>query len=989
MTEQRHASRPGVAPIARAAAALMLVCAGCSRSEGPAANASLAVGDSLLSAGESLYVHEKYDSARAIWRSAVARSHTDRNQTLEAKALAGVGLASYWLGDLKDARSSEAAALAFKDQISGTPALPRSYSTLGLVSIAEGKFDEAAAEIDHAIETAKGANDSLALARALSNRGLVAMNLGDLPGARTWHRSSRAMSQAIGNKRLEGNGLTNEANVDIWAGDPRPAIARLDTARSLYHLAKYATGEQAALSELATAYELTGDEARAFAALDTAIALARQLHMGTQEAEKLRLLAGLHVRVGDYRRAVTYYDDAISRMRAAGYEELPSALRGSAEAFLRLGNLPRARANAVEAFHADSAAHEQLDEVDDLLLLAEIEFRTSGLAAAEPRLRAAFAIADRLDTRGSRIAVAVAEAHLADLAHDPLRVLRALRGVAPDLAAGDYGAEWQTSALAARAFGRLNQLDSAVAAGRRAIVAVERLRGDLALEALRATYVADRAEVYSDLAVVLLRLHRDDEAFTVADAARSGELLRTLSAARADAREGGVPPELLEGEDLLRRIDGLVQKLRESERGRRRERGSPLDSADASLASRLATARGEYEALAIRVAQERPRAAALLGNEPARASAIRNALDPDEAVLEYLFTPDRVLIFVVTKGGLRVVQADAPPGAIAQRVRLLRDMWSSPSGQWKSGLAAARALHRALIAPVRAAGLLAGVQRLTIVPHGILGQTPFAALVDEKSERYLMQDYAVSILPSAAALPALRQQRSTRDLASRAVGFAPFPDELPATKQEVEAFQSSMPGATVHTGSEATELELRRALASHGIVHVATHGVLNVRNPMFSRIELARSAAFTGDDDGRLEVHELLGLGIRSDLVFLSGCETGAGQEWTDDPVRGAAELTLAQAFLSAGAANVVVTLWRIDDSGAAAFSGEFYRALPHESIAEAVAAAQRSMAADARYASPYYWAGYILSGAGLGPGPQDVHASSVSNLSATRERSP
>jgi CHAT domain-containing protein/Tfp pilus assembly protein PilF len=952
-------------------------------------NARRHPGDSLLVAGESLLVHEKYDSARSTWRAAVARARTDRNQPLEGEALAGAGLASYRLGDLKDARVSEEAALALKVQIAGTSALPRSYSTLGLVSSAEGKFAEAAGEIDHAIEAAQAIHDSAALARAYSNRGLVAMNLGDLSGARTWHRSSRAMSHAIGNSLLEGNGLTNEANVDIWQGDARPAIARLDTARSLYHRVNYSTGEEYALSELATAYELTGDLDRAFAALDTAIALARQLHMATQEAEKLRLLAGLHVRIGDYRRAVAYYDDAIGRMRATGYEELPSALRGSAEAYLRLGNVQRARVNADEAFHADSAAHEQLDELDDLLLLAEIDFRSSGLAAAEPRLRAAFAIADHLDTRGSRIAVAVAEAHLADLAHNPQRVLRALRGAAPDLAAGDYGAEWRTSALAARAYARLNQLDSAVAAGRRAIGAVERLRGELALEALRSTYVADRADVYSDLAVALLRLHRDGEAFTVADAARSGELLRALSAARTDTSAAGVPRELLEGEDLLRHIDDLVQKLRESERGRRRERGSPLDSADASLAAQLAAARGEYEALAIRVAQERPRAAALFGAEPARASAIAGALDRDEALVEYLFAPDRVLIFVVTRSGLHVVQADAKAAAITQRVRLLRDLWGSPSENWKWGLEAARALHHALIAPVRDAGLLAGVRRLTIVPHGILGQAPFAALVDERSGRYLMQDYAITLLPSAAALPVLRAQRNaSARLAGAAVGLAPFPDELPATKQEVTAFGASMPGATVRTGPEATELELRRALVNPGVVHVATHGVLNVRNPMFSRIELARPASFKGDDDGRLEVHELLGLGIRSSLVFLSGCETGAVQEWTDDPVRGAAELTLAQAFLSAGAANVVVTLWRIDDAGAAAFAGQFYRALQRQSLAEAVAAAQRSMASDSHYASPYYWAGYILSGGGSG-GAQEAVSSSVSTLSATRARSP
>ena len=212
-------------------------------------------------------------------------------------------------------------------------------------------------------------------------------------------------------------------------------------------------------------------------------------------------------------------------------------------------------------------------------------------------------------------------------------------------------------------------------------------------------------------------------------------------------------------------------------------------------------------------------------------------------------------------------------------------------------------------------------------------------------------------------------------------------------KQEVAAFQASMPEATVHIGAAATELEMRRALTNPGVVHVATHGVLNMRNPMFSRIELARSGAFAGNDDGRLEVHELLGLGIRSTLVFLSGCETGAAQEWSDDPVRGAAELTLAQAFLSAGAANVVVTLWRIDDAGAAAFASQFYRALPRQDLADAVATAQRSMASDAHYENPYYWAGYVLSGEGGGIGvggrAQELGASSVSTLSAKRERSP
>jgi CHAT domain-containing protein len=257
-----------------------------------------------------------------------------------------------------------------------------------------------------------------------------------------------------------------------------------------------------------------------------------------------------------------------------------------------------------------------------------------------------------------------------------------------------------------------------------------------------------------------------------------------------------------------------------------------------------------------------------------------------------------------------------------------------------------------------------------------LGQIPFAALQDQISGRFLAQDYAVVHLPSAAALPVLRGRLPGSDGTLKAgEGFAPFPDQLPSTLPELQALVASLPGVGIRTGRQATESAVRRALAGGGLVHVATHGILNVNNPMFSRIELSRGLD-TGED-GRLEVHELLGMLIRSPLVFFSGCETGASLEWTDDPVRGTGDLTLAQAVLAAGAGNVIMTLWRIDDAGAAAFAGRFYRNLAHLPVADAFAAAQREMVADARYASPYYWAGYTLSGAGRW-GPQDGSAASV-----------
>jgi len=141
---------------------------------------------------------------------------------------------------------------------------------------------------------------------------------------------------------------------------------------------------------------------------------------------------------------------------------------------------------------------------------------------------------------------------------------------------------------------------------------------------------------------------------------------------------------------------------------------------------------------------------------------------------------------------------------------------------------------------------------------------------------------------------------------------------------------------------------------------------MNARNPMFSRIELARpSRGVRPDNDGRLEVRELLALDVRSPLVFLSGCETGAFEAWLDVPVRGSGDHTLSHGFLAAGAENVVSTLWRIDDAASEYLARAFYGSLRTHSAADALVSAQRTLLREARFAAPYFWAAYVLSGDG------------------------
>ncbi len=945
--------------------------------------------DSLLAVGESLYTAERYDSSRTVWTIALRATQASHDERGQARALTWLGLVAGRLGDLREAQGLGEEALALKSRLRMTGEMSLSYHSLGLAALDDDRNEDARRLFQLALAAAKKASDVAGEAKARGGLGLASGYLGDLIGAREGHRKERELARTVGDLRLEANGLANEAMVDIWEGNALPAIARLDTARALYRRNAYATGEQNALGQLATAYELTGREDLALVVLDSSLILSRRLGLKEQEAELLRLIGGVHLRLGDYREALATYEQAEARMRGAGLEaNLGAVVRGTADANFRLGNLPRADERLREALRRHTESGEPLDQLDDLLLAAEIEYRLAGPAAAEARLREGRAIADRLNTRGARMALVLTEAHLADLGKDWRRVLRVLRAALPDLT-GDPGAEWMADALAARADARLGALDSARAAGRRAVAEVDRLRGDLASEALRSTYIADRADVYGDLVVTLLRLGRTEEAFEVADAARSRGLLDHLGAVRGEATSGAIPPEMEGGERLLRRIDELVKRLRATERSRPRERGASGSLSSALVAAELAQARSEYEGLMVRAAQRNARSIAILGASPVHLDDLHASLQADEALIEYLLIPGRVLAFVVTRDSLRVANAELAAGSLVQRVRLLSELWGRNDAEWELGLAASRALHKTLIGPVFATGALRGIHHLTIVPHGILGRLAFAALQDEATGHFLSQDFSVINLPDAAALPALRARHTlASEWDAGGVGFAPFAgkDQLPATGPEVEVFRSSAPHRLTRVGGEATEAALRWALAREGIVHVATHGVLNARSPLFSRIELAVRDGGAPGNDGRLEVHELLGISIRSALVFLSGCETGAGQEWLDDPVRGTGDLTLAQAVLSAGAANVITTLWRIEDSGAAQFAAYFYGNLRRMPLAEAFAGAQRAMASDSKYRSPYHWAGYVLAGdGGLGQAPQAGRLASVPAKTGTR----
>jgi CHAT domain-containing protein len=121
---------------------------------------------------------------------------------------------------------------------------------------------------------------------------------------------------------------------------------------------------------------------------------------------------------------------------------------------------------------------------------------------------------------------------------------------------------------------------------------------------------------------------------------------------------------------------------------------------------------------------------------------------------------------------------------------------------------------------------------------------------------------------------------------------------------EAHAVGDQWPGATVLTGDDAVTEHVRKALATHDVVHLATHGQHDADNPLFASIDLA---------DGPLFAHELDGTPLPGSVVILSSCEVGGSTQ-----VLGGEVLGLTSVLLRLGARAVIASVAKLSDELAA-----------------------------------------------------------------------
>jgi CHAT domain-containing protein/tetratricopeptide (TPR) repeat protein len=180
----------------------------------------------------------------------------------------------------------------------------------------------------------------------------------------------------------------------------------------------------------------------------------------------------------------------------------------------------------------------------------------------------------------------------------------------------------------------------------------------------------------------------------------------------------------------------------------------------------------------------------------------------------------------------------------------------------------------------------------------------------------LLREFRVSYAPSARTLFMARQRIGGRKSLTLA-GIGNPSNDLAYAEAELQHIATLFPQDAVELlyRSDATNARTLTALRGARYVHLSCHGVFDPELPVDSYLKLA------GSD--RISVRDLLAAqGFRDvRLVTASACRTAVADfHHLPDEVIG-----LPSAFIQAGAAGVVGTLWSVDDLSTALVMCRFY----------------------------------------------------------------
>jgi CHAT domain-containing protein/tetratricopeptide (TPR) repeat protein len=798
----------------------------------------------------------------------------------------------------------------------------RNWRHLAVKYSQEGRLGDAKEAVSRAMDLALALGLHVAAARSQRELGNYEFALGNYQTARELAQRAYDLAAAIPDRAVEALTTWDLARLDDLAGDLDAAITRTRRALTLAE----GDGPATTLTTmwLGFYYLQRGELDEAASNFEARLAMARTSVQRDQESLTRLGLGDVSRALGDREGARRRYEAAASELAQGAQPFRCIAEQRLGRMELEDGRLDQARAHFESMLEISTARHDSPCEAEGRAGLADVAAGTGDLVLA--------------DTQARRV----------------LELTEAFREAAVSLESRSLGF------------------------------------GVLAPAYERAIDISMRLAERGDPASIARALSLNEQAL-----ARG--LLDRIVEARLDASARAPAALVTEHHDVRERWRARLAELQVA---MQTHAGAPDTLALAEETRLLAVQVRDLEA---RVDTADARYGSFVRPRALSVSAIQALLDDDTLFLEYGLGDARSYLWVVSSHDIRAFTL-APRAAIEAVARRVHESFGRPPAAAKvpnaGWMADQRALTHLVLEP--AASLL-GARRLVVIPTGALSLVPFGALAVPGASTdgpALITQHEIVQIPSATILAAMRALTARREPPSKVAAIFADPifdphdsrvrspssmdlgrsaepaDEphastlprtlvlsrLPFSRDEATAIASLVPGGvTMFVGAEATrEHVLQRALADYRFIHFATHSVVNQEVPGLSSIALSMVDSAGGPHDGFVMLPDIYDMTLNADVVVLSGCQTALGKN-----VRGEGPLGLARGFMYAGAPRVVASLWQVSDRGTAELMKRFYRGMLVEGLTPAAAlrAAQRGLAANPRWASPYFWAPFILEG--------------------------
>ncbi len=353
---------------------------------------------------------------------------------------------------------------------------------------------------------------------------------------------------------------------------------------------------------------------------------------------------------------------------------------------------------------------------------------------------------------------------------------------------------------------------------------------------------------------------------------------------------------------------------------------------------------------------------------------VQEKLNPGEGILEYNINDTTLIRTLITKNNAKtsIKHFDDLSEKISGEIHAIK------TGRQTTGIG------EILLGDLE--DEILNLQHITIIPDNKLNYIPFEWLVLPVSGKMLIEKLPVSYNYSTSLWYLLRDETSIVDI-NNILTVAPVFQRLDEdaddeyiyisqyrgnesfsplyySKKEVVKIDSlfTANGYEVLSliNSDATIINTKKNLEKFDIVHIATHGLVNVDFPERSGLFLYPENKEDNEvlrDDNFLSLGELLSMNLRANLAVLSACDTGTGEF-----AKGEGVMALPRGFVFAGVPNVIATLWSVHDERTKELMTAFYsHLLAGNSYSEALRLAKLDSIQNG--ALPVDWAGFIFIG--------------------------